>query len=150
MFNDFSLLNKTGTFRSKAMLEIIKILSHFPLPLSGTGPDGRITKKDVESFVPSKAAPVSRLEICGNGCYRDGKALWKGSSYMELALLDFVGCGACKIVKFNLSQTQMKLSPFICPFDIPLRKKPVCSQPFLWLLNLHGPRSAWSQLVQHC
>lgn len=63
MFNDFSLLNKTGTFRSKAMLEILKMLSDFPLPLSGTGPDGRITKKDVESFVPSKAAPVSRLEM---------------------------------------------------------------------------------------
>ncbi|NWZ72316.1 ODP2 dehydrogenase, partial [Acrocephalus arundinaceus] len=30
--------------------------------VKGTGPDGRITKKDVESFVPSKAAPVSRLE----------------------------------------------------------------------------------------
>lgn len=75
------------------MLEIIKILSRFPLPLSGTGPDGRIIKKDVESFVPSKAAPVSRLEICGNGCDRNGKALWKGSSCMELALLDCVGCG---------------------------------------------------------
>ncbi|NXH43034.1 ODP2 dehydrogenase, partial [Dicaeum eximium] len=35
--------------------------------VKGTGPDGRITKKDVESFVPSKAAPVSRLEICGSG-----------------------------------------------------------------------------------
>lgn len=91
VFNDFSLLNKTGIFRSQAMLEIIKILSHFPLPLSGTGPDGRITKKDVESFVPSKAPPVSRLETCGNGCHRNGQALWKGSSSMELALLDCVG-----------------------------------------------------------
>lgn len=118
MFSDFSLLNKTGTFRSKAMLEIIKILSHFPLPHSGTGPDGRITKKDVESFVPSKAPPVSRLEICGNGCYRNGKVLWKGSSCMELALLDCVGSGDCKVVKFNLPET---LEP--SPFDISPRKK---------------------------
>lgn len=26
---------------------------------SGTGPDGRVTKKDIDSFVPSKVAPVS-------------------------------------------------------------------------------------------
>ncbi|XP_060107653.1 dihydrolipoyllysine-residue acetyltransferase component of pyruvate dehydrogenase complex, mitochondrial [Heteronotia binoei] len=30
--------------------------------LKGTGPDGRITKKDVESFVPSKVAPVRAPE----------------------------------------------------------------------------------------
>lgn len=27
--------------------------------LPGTGPEGRIIKKDIDSFVPSKAAPVS-------------------------------------------------------------------------------------------
>lgn len=27
----------------------------------GSGPDGRITKKDVESFVPPKAAPVREV-----------------------------------------------------------------------------------------
>lgn len=26
---------------------------------SGSGPDGRITRKDIDSFVPPKAAPVS-------------------------------------------------------------------------------------------
>uniref|UniRef100_A0A8C3NBD1 Acetyltransferase component of pyruvate dehydrogenase complex n=1 Tax=Geospiza parvula TaxID=87175 RepID=A0A8C3NBD1_GEOPR len=30
--------------------------------VKGTGPDGRITKKDVESFVPSKAAPAAAPE----------------------------------------------------------------------------------------
>ncbi|XP_074705037.1 dihydrolipoyllysine-residue acetyltransferase component of pyruvate dehydrogenase complex, mitochondrial isoform X2 [Strix aluco] len=30
--------------------------------VKGTGPDGRITKKDVESFVPPKAAPAPALE----------------------------------------------------------------------------------------
>lgn len=67
------------------MLEITKILSRFPLSLSGTGPDGRITKKDVESFVPSKAAPVSRLEMgvdfnLWEWILQAWKALWKGSS----------------------------------------------------------------------
>lgn len=28
---------------------------------SGTGPEGRIIKKDIDSFVPSKAAPVSYI-----------------------------------------------------------------------------------------
>lgn len=28
--------------------------------ISGSGPDGRITRKDIESFVPLKAAPVSQ------------------------------------------------------------------------------------------
>lgn len=48
---------------------IIEILLHFSLTLLGTGPDGRITKKDVESFVPPKVAPVSRLDICKNGYF---------------------------------------------------------------------------------
>lgn len=64
--SDFSLLNKTGTFRSNALLQIIETLLHFALTLLGTGPDGRITKKDVESFVPPEVAPVSRLETCKN------------------------------------------------------------------------------------
>lgn len=50
-----------------ALLQLIEILLHFPLMLLGTGPDGRITKKDVESFAPPKVAPVSRSEICKNG-----------------------------------------------------------------------------------
>lgn len=29
--------------------------------LPGTGPDGRIIKKDIDSFVPTKAAPVSYI-----------------------------------------------------------------------------------------
>ena len=29
----------------------------------GTGPDGRIIKKDIDSFVPTKAAPVSSIWI---------------------------------------------------------------------------------------
>lgn len=33
----------------------------------GTGPDGRITKKDVETFVPPKVAPVSRLKAIKDG-----------------------------------------------------------------------------------
>lgn len=28
---------------------------------AGSGPDGRITKKDIETFVPAKAAPVSEI-----------------------------------------------------------------------------------------
>lgn len=28
---------------------------------SGSGPDGRITRKDIENFVPPKAAPVSKV-----------------------------------------------------------------------------------------
>lgn len=67
LLSDFSLLNKTGTFRSNALLQIIELLLRFSLTLLGTGPDGRITKKDVESFVPPKAVPVSRLEVCKSG-----------------------------------------------------------------------------------
>jgi len=51
------------------VLQIIEILLHFSLTLLGTGPDGRITKKDVESFVLPKVAPVSRIGICRNGCF---------------------------------------------------------------------------------
>ena len=29
--------------------------------LPGTGPEGRIIKKDIDSFVPTKAAPVSYI-----------------------------------------------------------------------------------------
>lgn len=29
----------------------------------GSGPDGRITKKDIDSFVPPKAAPVSVAQV---------------------------------------------------------------------------------------
>lgn len=64
VLSNFFLLNKTSTFRINALLQIIEILLCFSLTLLGTGPDGRITKKDVESFVPPKVAPVSRLEIC--------------------------------------------------------------------------------------
>lgn len=127
------------------MVEIIKILSHFPLPHSGTGPDGRITKKDVESFVPSKAPPVSRLEICGNGCYRNGKVLWKGSSCMELALLDCVGSGDCKVVKFNLPET---LEP--SPFDISPRKKKQCAPKLSLVAKSSQAEVTQSQLAQHC
>lgn len=31
---------------------------------SGSGPDGRITRKDIESFVPPKVAPVSEGQLC--------------------------------------------------------------------------------------
>lgn len=31
----------------------------FSANILGSGPDGRITKKDIESFVPPKAVPVS-------------------------------------------------------------------------------------------
>lgn len=61
----------------------------------------------------------------------------EGQFCMELALLDSVGGGDCKVVKFNLPETLVKPSPFVCAFDIPLKTKIVCSQPFLWLLNLH-------------
>lgn len=50
-------------------MQIIEILLRFSLTILGTGPDGRITKKDVESFVPPKVAPVSRLEISKNGYF---------------------------------------------------------------------------------
>lgn len=68
---------------------------------------------------------------------------------MELALLDCVGSGDCKVVKFNLPETLMKPSPF----DIPLRgkKKIVCSQALLWLLHLHrlrSPSSSWSSIAE--
>lgn len=33
-------------------------ISLFP---PGTGPDGRIIKRDIDSFVPTKAAPVSSI-----------------------------------------------------------------------------------------
>lgn len=36
-------------------------LSYFFPP--GSGPDGRITKKDIDGFVPPKAAPVSEVEV---------------------------------------------------------------------------------------
>lgn len=36
-------------------------LSYFFSP--GSGPDGRITKKDIDGFVPPKAAPVSAVEV---------------------------------------------------------------------------------------
>lgn len=69
VLSDFFLLNKNGTFRSNALLQIIEIFLRFSLTLLGTGPDGRITKKDVESFVPPKVAPVSRFEIYKNGYF---------------------------------------------------------------------------------
>ena len=34
----------------------------------GTGPDGRIIKKDIDSFVPTKAAPVSSIWLLNSGC----------------------------------------------------------------------------------
>lgn len=74
----------------------------------------------------------------------------EGQFCMELALLDSVGGGDCKVGKFNLPETLVKPSPFVCPFDIPLKTKIVCSQSFLWLLNLHGLRSpspSWSRLL---
>lgn len=33
---------------------------------SGSGPDGRVTRKDIESFVPPKAAPVSESHCLVN------------------------------------------------------------------------------------
>lgn len=34
-----------------------------PVSLPGTGPDGRIIKKDVDSFVPTRTAPVSYISL---------------------------------------------------------------------------------------
>lgn len=33
---------------------------------AGSGPDGRVTKKDIENFVPAKAAPVSQMVLAIN------------------------------------------------------------------------------------
>lgn len=37
------------------------------MSLTGTGPDGRITKKDIDSFVPSKAAPAPAAVVPPTG-----------------------------------------------------------------------------------
>lgn len=55
-----SVLIEHLKYLGKKTAEFLFTLSYFFPP--GSGPDGRITKKDIDDFVPPKAAPVSDVE----------------------------------------------------------------------------------------